>query len=84
MFGVFLIPQVVFAAWWNPFSWKVFHKEENKTQVLENRVKELEKKLEVKASTTSTTSVIEKVEKKSPATDKKQNERVQEKIVTPI
>jgi hypothetical protein len=47
-----LLPQVALAAWWNPFSWKVFHKTDN-TQVLENRVKELEKKLEQVAATSS-------------------------------
>ena len=44
-----LFPTIAFASWWNPFSWNVwnnvFHKANNKTQVLENRVKELEKKL---------------------------------------
>ena len=40
-----IIPQVAFAAWWNPFSWKVFKTTDPKTQILENRVKELEDKL---------------------------------------
>jgi len=47
-----LIPQIAFASWWNPFSWsiwgritQVFYKADNKTQVLENRVRELENKL---------------------------------------
>lgn len=40
-----LIPQVALAAWWNPFSWAVFHRTGTKTQILENRVKELEQKL---------------------------------------
>lgn len=36
---LFLVPQIALAAWWNPLSWfsgwKVFHKTENKTQVIE-------------------------------------------------
>ncbi|MCC6290515.1 hypothetical protein IT398_00340 [Candidatus Nomurabacteria bacterium] len=48
-----VIPQIALAAWWNPISWlnnwnlfKPATPEETKTQVLENRIKELEKKLE--------------------------------------
>jgi hypothetical protein len=45
-----LIPQLAFAAWWNPSTWfknwNFLRKKEDKTQILENRVKELEKKLE--------------------------------------
>lgn len=40
-----IIPQVALAAWWNPTTWKVFKKTDSKTQILENRVKELENKL---------------------------------------
>lgn len=25
---VFIVPSVAFASWWNPFSWKIFHKKE--------------------------------------------------------
>lgn len=45
------IPQVVFAAWWNPFSWFnhwVFlrgNNDDKKTQFLEERIAELEKKV---------------------------------------
>jgi len=42
----FIIPQIAFAAWWNPISWfggwSFFHRTDTKTQVLENRMKELE------------------------------------------
>lgn len=50
--AVVIVPQVAFASWWNPFSWGVFHGADTKTQILETRVKELERKLESKASTT--------------------------------
>ena len=49
----FLIPQIALASWWNPFSWKIFYRTDTNTQILENRVKELEKKLVNKATTTA-------------------------------
>src|SRR3989344_3839153 len=55
-FTVLVIPQIVFAAWWNPFSWfnnwSFSHKSNNETQILEDRVKELEKKLDSMATST--------------------------------
>ena len=55
----FIVPQIAFAAWWNPISWfggwNFFHRTDTQTQVLENRVKELEKKLE---NATTSTPVI--------------------------
>lgn len=62
-----IIPQITLAAWWNPFTWRVFNRE-NKTQILENQVKELEKKLDTKA--TSTPASYEQVitEQKAKAT----------------
>lgn len=54
-----LLPQVAFAAWWNPISWKIFHRTDTKTQILENRVKELEKKPK------NTTTSIPQAENKS-------------------
>lgn len=55
--AVFLIPQIVFAAWWNPFSW--FNNwtfteliKNSDTQILEDRIKDLEQKLEQVSSTT--------------------------------
>jgi len=48
---VILIPQVTLAAWWNPFSWKMFKRTDIQVQVLENRIKELEK-----ASTTTSST----------------------------
>jgi len=67
MLMAILVPQVVLAAWWNPFSW--FNNwrfsppaKEIRTEELENRIKELEEKLENTATstplTTATTSQI--------------------------
>ncbi len=50
-----LVPQVVSAAWWNPLSWFDswnFHKNDTETHILENRIQELEKKLESESKTT--------------------------------
>lgn len=44
-----VIPQLVLASWWNPFSWFdnwSFFRKEDKTQILEKRILELEKKIE--------------------------------------
>jgi hypothetical protein len=55
-----IAPQIAFAAWWNPISWfkgwSFFHRTDTQTQVLENRVKELEKKLENAATSTAVTA----------------------------
>jgi len=65
-----LIPQVVSASWWNPLSWKIFNRENNKTQILENRMQELENKLQTATTSTkqsnleATTSAIKKLEQK--------------------
>jgi hypothetical protein len=46
---VLIVPSVTFAAWWNPISWfgnwSFSGNPDAKTQVLENRINELEKKL---------------------------------------
>jgi hypothetical protein len=50
-----IIPSVAFASWWNPFSWfnsRNSRTTDTKTQVLESRIVELEKKLADTASTT--------------------------------
>lgn len=56
----FVVPQIALASWWNPFSWniwnKIFHRTDTKTQVLENRVKELENKLDEQTTPTPATS----------------------------
>ena len=65
-----LIPQVVSASWWNPLSWKIFNRENNKTQILENRMQGLENKLQTATTSTkqsnleATTSAIKKLEQK--------------------
>lgn len=53
-----LFPNVVFAAWWNPFSWFngwdfLKKDKDHKTEILENRVQELEEKLEKSIATTT-------------------------------
>lgn len=59
------IPNLALAAWWNPLSWfskwtssdnSIHNIEETKTGILENKVKELEKKLENLSATTTATS----------------------------
>ncbi|MDO8183421.1 MAG: hypothetical protein Q7T49_00330, partial [bacterium] len=59
-------PQLVFAAWWNPFTWSIFHMSGKKTQVIETQQSvELGNRFELgnryglvnnATSTTSTTS----------------------------
>ena len=58
IFSIIFIPQLTFASWWNPTTWKVFNRTDTKTQILENRVKELEKKLENKTATTFSTDTL--------------------------
>ncbi len=53
---IIFIPQIAIAAWWNPFTWAIFNKAETKTQILENRIVELENKLKSVATTTVSTS----------------------------
>lgn len=52
-----LVPQIVLAAWWNPFSWfnnwDFFRGTDSNTQVLEDRIQELEKKLDDVATSTA-------------------------------
>ncbi len=57
---LFIVPQVTFAAWWNPFAWGIFHKTDKNTELLEKRIHELESKLSSsdKITTTSTQKVI--------------------------
>ena len=64
---IFVAPQLASAAWWNPFSWfQSWKQEDQKTQVLENRIKELESRLG--SSTANTTAQPEK----APAISKKE------------
>lgn len=53
----FIVPQITFAAWWNPISWfnswSFFNRTDPQTQVLENRVKELEARLEMSVQTST-------------------------------
>ncbi len=51
LISVLIIPQIVLAAWWNPFTWKIFQKKETTIQVQaeiknsEEKITELEKQL---------------------------------------
>ena len=70
--GIFILPQIALASWWNPISWniwKIFSKQGSETQILENRVRELEDKLDKVATSTTTTSTNsqEKAKTVSPA-----------------
>ncbi|MEI8249020.1 MAG: hypothetical protein WCG07_00810 [Candidatus Taylorbacteria bacterium] len=75
-----IVPSVAFASWWNPISWfngwSFSNNSDYKTQVLEKRIADLENKLNNNSSTTTiatstvitaTTSITNKVIKKSPA-----------------
>ena len=68
-----IVPQVVSAAWWNPFSWfdkwSFIRKGGDETQILENRVRELEKKLEDVATSTTNNVKEEKTISKPPASN---------------
>lgn len=75
-FLALLLPNIVMAAWWNPFTWfdnwEFFDTEQVDTQaaVLEARIQELEAKLDELATTTATSSVevqSEIIEKEQPA-----------------
>lgn len=73
---VFIIPSVASASWWNPFSWKIFHKKEPAPQVQvetqktsEEKIKDLEKELnDLKNEKSDSTSI-----KKTPVVTNKQN-----------
>jgi hypothetical protein len=72
--GIFL-PQVVFAAWWNPFSWfnnwSFSEPKESEVEILQKEVDELKEKLEEKelvdnvASSTINAGVISDLEKQN-------------------
>lgn len=53
--GMFILPQVTLAAWWNPLSWGIFHRTNTQTQVLENHTVQSKNKI-VTATTTAPTS----------------------------
>ena len=64
---VLIIPSVTFASWWNPISWfgnwSFSGNPDVKTQVLENRISELEKKLS--GTATSDTPITDSADKAS-------------------
>ena len=78
-FGCLVVPNFVLAAWWNPLSWfnnwGFLGRTDTKTEMLENRIKELESKLEIGTATTvvevsSTTPYVKKEVKKIDQTYK--------------
>lgn len=83
---ILLVPQLVFAAWWNPLSWfsnwSFPDEQDAQTQILEERIKELENKLsDVVATTTVTSTTTTKKEvaslpkvKMQPPTTKASNQ----------
>ncbi|MEX0930543.1 MAG: hypothetical protein WDZ79_02570 [Candidatus Paceibacterota bacterium] len=58
--ALLLVPAITNAAWWNPFSWfdgwSFLGFQDSQTEILEERVQELEKKLEEKNSTSTESS----------------------------
>jgi hypothetical protein len=68
----FIIPSLAFASWWNPFTWKFFHKKEPVPQIQvetqktsEEKIAELQKlvddlKKQQTNSATATTPIVEK------------------------
>lgn len=85
----FIVPQIAFASWWNPFSWniwnKIFYKTDTQTQVLENRVKELENKLNEKSAPTSNTTKADKTTEGATANSTQQQpKQPTQKSVQPV
>lgn len=82
----FIIPQVTFAAWWNPFTWSIFKDKEDKTLILENRIQELEKRLEKTASSspavTVATTTTPSVSKGSKIVPKAVDKVIKSSIIT--
>jgi len=72
-----IIPQIAFASWWNPFSWKIwnmFNGNDAETQILEDRIKDLEDKLsEVSTSTAETESIVPEKKVNTTSTNKIQD-----------
>lgn len=64
------IPQIVSAVWWNPFSWFDnwgFLKENHEKTALEERVKELEERLDMANNLPSTTTTVDTLKKEAVA-----------------
>lgn len=78
-----LVPQIVFASWWNPFSWKVFSKKEvapqtqivNTEQVNKEEIEKLQKEInDLKSKQTEsvsdkTTPVVKEIKKTTSVID---------------
>lgn len=75
--GLFVVPQITLAAWWNPLSWfgsrQFLPATADKNQLLEDRIKELEDKLNEKES---------KKEEATPVQKNSANKPVQSSVPT--
>ncbi|MDO8471059.1 MAG: hypothetical protein Q7S49_00410 [bacterium] len=86
-----IIPQVAFAAWWNPFSWFdswSFIRTDTEKEALEERVKELEGKLKEAPSQTSVATSTDATTQITPSSKKDSNtsgaNNPSIKLITPI
>lgn len=80
-------PSVAFASWWNPFSWSIFNRIFNKTEVVESRVKEpVANLIDVSSSTGSQMLIQEDTEQKRLQTEndklRAENEIAKQKLET--
>src|SRR5690606_17065016 len=79
IFSLLIVPQIALAAWWNPFTWKVFQREETSPQVQveikthEEKINELQRQLDdlkSEQSVATTTPVVkQEVKKEEPVID---------------
>ena len=70
---IFLVPQITFAAWWNPFTWKVFNKVPQTKVQEKNVVLPAPKNIPLKKENTESTEVKDvqnKVSMQAPVIDK--------------
>ena len=70
---IFIVPSVTLATWWNPKSWKIFHKKEQAPQTQTINAPE------IKDATTKQTSNTEKIKK-----SQKQSDVLKKKQANPI
>lgn len=80
---LFVVPQITLASWWNPTTWfnnwRFRDMKEDKTQVLEDRIKDLEETVK-KSTPGTTTKVIAEVRK----TTQKTSESAQNENMAPL
>lgn len=76
----FIIPQVTFAAWWNPIKW--FKERPDDNSALELKIKELEAKLETKIDERDNQTVEETENRIDDIIEARTQSVVKEKVVT--